>query len=218
MGQILPLFAVPYYKGKINPNRYDKQKIVDDIAYNYNLDPNREEWDKNKSSTRMHHIYGDGDNEKFKKINYDLVSPLYREQIQLFLDQYYTNTFVGYKWYIVNYTCVSGGQFMREHNHPFSDWSAIHYLKFNPNKDKATMYSNPADWAYFTQTFYSKGMQNSHGEDFKHSWFRTNYAPYIEEDDFAIMPSSLRHHIPYNDTDELRMTIVMHIDIIENQQ
>lgn len=214
MGQILPLFTVPYFKGRIDPSRYDKNTIVNDIKNNYLIDPNRNEWDNNKGSTRMHHSYGDDNNGKFKKINFESVSLLYKEQIQEFLDKYFTNTVVGYKWYIVNYTCVSGGQFMREHNHPFSDWSAIHYLKFNPNKDKATAYTNPCDWAYYTQAFFSDEMRKAHSQTFRHSWMQSIFSPSVEEDDFAIMPSSLRHHIPYNDTDELRMTIVMHIDII----
>ena len=45
------LFGFPVGIYKINPNNYDKEKIVSDIIDNYKIDANRNNWNKSVTYT-----------------------------------------------------------------------------------------------------------------------------------------------------------------------
>lgn len=203
------MFGVPFYKSKVEEWQYEKQKIIGEIAHNYNVNPNRNSWD---GVSELHHSYGDNQNEKFKPISYDSLIPLYKEHIEKFLNNYFTER-VGYNFYVVNYTCFGRGQHMRVHNHPNSCFSGIHYIKFNSSEHNPTQYMNPADWAFYTETFFTQDMRNPHINNTRHSWIRENFSLAVEEDDIVITPSTLRHSVPISHSDELRMVVVFHLDI-----
>ena len=124
------LFGVPFYKSTVNPHRYNKLELIDNITHNFNLNPKRNEWDK--TNTEVHHSYGDELNVDFKKPNYDSLIPIYKEHVENFLDQYF-DVNIEYYFEIANYTCFGKNQYMAMHNHPRTCFSGIHYIKFNPN-------------------------------------------------------------------------------------
>ena len=103
---------------------------------------------------------------------------------------------------------------MRVHNHPNSCFSGVHYLKFNADVHNPTLYWNPSDWAFYTETFYTKEMRDAHSTSAKHSWINESYKLNVQEDDIVITPSTLRHSVPVSNSDELRMVIVFHLDIV----
>lgn len=206
------MFGTPFYKTKIESEDYEKSKIISQIEQNYNVDPNRNQWDGTNSE--LHHSYNDNQNDKFVEISYESLIPLYKQKIVEFLD-FYFNVRINYNFYIVNYTCVGKGHHMRVHNHPNSCFSGVHYIKFNKQEHRPTVYHNPSDWAYYTDTFFSRPMYDSHSNVLKHSWLRQTFELDIEEDDLVITPSTLRHNVPVSYSEDLRMVIVFHIDINE---
>lgn len=206
------MFGTPFYKTKIESEDYEKSKIISQIEQNYNVDPNRNQWDTVNSS--LHHSYNDNENEKFNQISYGSLLPLYREKVIEFLNLYF-DVKIKFNFYIVNYTCVGKGHHMKIHNHPYSCFSGVHYIKFNKEQHRPTVYYNPADWTYYVESFFPKPMYNSHSDGLKHSWMRQSTELDIEEDDLVITPSTLRHNVPVSYSEDLRMVIVFHIDINE---
>lgn len=204
------MFATPYYKTKIESKKYNKSKIIKQITQNYKIDPNRNVW---LGDSKLHHAYNDENNPKFKQISYDSLLPLYNEKILEFLTLYF-DVPVEYRFYIVNYTCVTSGNYMGMHNHPGTCFSGIHYLKFNKDKHPPTEYHNPTDWAFYVETFFPEPMRAAHTNPIKHNWIKQSYKLDVEEDDFVITPAVLRHSVPHSNSDELRMAIIFHIDIL----
>ena len=80
------LFGFPVGIYKIDPNNYDKEKIVSDIIDNYKVDPTRNKWDNSESN--IHHELDDRNNNNFKKINYSSLLPLYDEKIKEYLNNF----------------------------------------------------------------------------------------------------------------------------------
>ena len=71
------LFSLPIYQIKIDPNLYDKEKILSDIEYNKSLQNSRNATHQKigRYNSDIHHSYKDFDNEDFR-IRRD--SPLYK--------------------------------------------------------------------------------------------------------------------------------------------
>ena len=97
------LFGFPVHNFRIDPNSYDKEKIVDDIKKNYEIDSNRNEW----GSSNLHHPYGDWKNEKFIDINYNKLKEVYQKTF----DSFFSSDFASgepfnFHWNIVNYTAI----------------------------------------------------------------------------------------------------------------
>ncbi len=206
------IFAVPFYKSRLNFNDYNKSDLIEDITNNYNINPIRNQWDLNSN---LHHAYNDSENKNFKRLDYSRLIPLYQNHAQSFLDSYF-DVNIKYEFYVVNYTCFGKGQHMEMHNHPETSFSGIHYLKFKRGEHQSTKYYNSADWASYTSSWFPKPMSNAlKFSGLKHSWYHQNFSLDIEEDDIVITPSCLRHSVPFSNSDELRMAIIFHIDIVE---
>ena len=103
---------------------------------------------------------------------------------------------------------------MRPHNHiGDSDFTCIHYVKFNPKKHQPTVFHNANHWAddyqYLRPTLYKK----LNFENEKHSYLLKYYKLPTKEDDFVITPSALIHKVPPLKSDELRVTLVVNLQI-----
>lgn len=204
------LFAVPFYKAKINSERYNKQELIEVIANNYNLSPSRNQWD---NESDLHHAYNDVNNDKFNQPDYSKLIPLYQEHVQKFLDAFF-DVNIQYNFYIVNYTCFGKKQHMEMHNHPNTCFSGIHYVKFKKGEHRPTKYYNGADWSSFSSAWFPKPMSDALiSSGLKHSWYHQTFTLDVEEEDLVIMPSCVRHSVPTSNSDELRMAVVFHIDI-----
>jgi len=207
------MFGIPYYCSTIDPTAYNKSEILADITNNYNKNSFRNKWD---TISDLHHSYEDKDNPDFKVIDYQKLLPLYTQHITDFLNEY-SATEITFRYDVENYTCTTKGQFMQEHDHPFSDFTAVHYLKYNKNIHTPTTYTNPIVWNYYNQRLVSNTMhQISTGEKsnfLNHSWCWSNVNLNVEEDNFVITPALLRHQVQRQQTDELRVAIVLNIHV-----
>lgn len=206
------MFGVPYYHSKIDPASFNKSQILADITENYNKSSFRNKWD---NQSNLHHSYNDSNNEDFKKIDYQELFPIYTKEISKFLDEY-SEVRVRFRYDVENYTCMAKNQFMREHDHPNSDFSAVHYVKFNNTEHKPTTYVNPAHWALYGSRIVSKKMNDiSHSNFVKHSWFWDKVNLEVSEDDFVITPAPLKHLVEIQTSEELRIAIVLNIHIFD---
>ena len=73
------LFSCPIYKIRIDPNSYDKEKILKDIKYNKSLKNKRNDTEVNFKNCDIHHSYNDFDNVNFRFINYKKLIAVYQK-------------------------------------------------------------------------------------------------------------------------------------------
>ena len=127
--------------GCIDIDRYDldHKKIIKDIEFNYKKDKNRNKWSK---ESNLHHCYDDQDNLNFKKIKYDKLIPIYTKVFERFFNNLNLNKSLKFEFNIVNYTCMTSSQFMKEHFHPDTDFTVVHYIKFDKKLHKPTLFRN----------------------------------------------------------------------------
>lgn len=202
------LFGIPYHKGRIDPSRYNKEKVIQNITQNYSKDPYRNHW----GESNLHHSYNDNHNPEFIRIDYEQLCPLYGEQISNFLELFPTKKPWSYKWQIVNYTCTKGDQMMKAHNHHNSLFHAIHYLKFDSSHQPTSYINSHAFSLYFKNLYQEEKLDEIFDDTYEeNSWMQEKYSLNTKEDDFLIVPSIIFHGIEASFSDSLRMTIVMNI-------
>jgi hypothetical protein len=204
------LFGVPFYHSSIDPSSYSKGKIVESIKSNWEVDPYRNEWDGKKDfGSVLHHESQDRGNERFEKIDYSSLAPIYNRHISSFIDGFHFPKDVTANFAIVNYTCMQSNNFMKEHLH--SDYfSGVHYIKFDKKTHPPTHYSNAGQHPAFMQFLNPIFFQNL-DKSVDNSWLHETFSLDIEEDDIVIIPAALKHFVPPFVSDELRMTIVFNI-------
>jgi hypothetical protein len=211
------LFACPIYKIRIDPNSYDKEKIINDIKYNKSLENTRNEPHQNIGGiSDTHHSYRDFDNENFRPINYEKLITVYLEIFKEFLEkQKITKEDFSFNFNIVNYSAITEGQWLPVHNHMGSgdDFACIHYLNFK-NDHNQTNFKNPAIFAPFAK--YIQPELSNMLDDMvpDNSYFWEYFKLSTEEDDMFIFPSMLGHEVVVQGpTKEPRISISTNIKI-----
>jgi len=206
---IVNLFSFPTLITKINSNNFDKKKIIRDIEYNYKIDVNRNKWDTKNSN--LHHSNKDLNNKKFKDINYKTLIPLYKNDIELYLNNLKFSQKIKYNFKIVNYTCMKSNQNMQSHYHDGADFTAVHYLKFDKEEHKPTVFENKNTYAGYLKYLRPELLNLLDSSDPNNSWVMDYWNFNIEENCFCITPSFLHHYVPIQTSDKTRITIVLNI-------
>jgi len=216
MNNLFFLYGLPIYKVNINSLiKKKKEKIIKLITSNYNKSPLRNEWEKGSMyKSILHHSYGDNENKKFNKINFEFLIPHYKKIIESFCKEMKVANKYKYTFKIVNYTASKEETFMRFHIHEDSNFSMVHYLKFNNKKHVPTIFESPY---YFNDLLpYRNNFKIFSKEDHKNLWYEKEFVINTIEDDVVIFPSVLKHGIIQKKTNELRITIASNIMLEEN--
>ena len=206
------LFSCPIYKIRIDPNSYDKEKILKDIKYNKNLKNIRNDAHQvigNQKQTNIHHSYQDHYNENFRIINYEKLSDAYLEIFKEFFEKEIINSSsFSWKFEIVNYSAISEGQYLLSHDHiPTSDFASIHYLNFKDDHN-FTSFNNPATGVPYLNYIQRELMDVLDFSALDNSYFWRHFEFSVEEDDMIIFPSALVHEVlAQKPTKEPRITI-----------
>jgi hypothetical protein len=214
---ITPLFSLPAYTYSIDEKLYDKKNIINVIENNYKKNKTRNKWEADDDivSSNLHHNYNDSENTKFEKPNYTTIIPVYQKIISnLFLNDLKLKKDIVYNFEIVNYTCMTGSQYMKSHYHNDCDFTGVHYIKFNPKVHKPTLYENTHNFSRFVRDLRPKLNDVLDDNYCLNSWYSKNYFLNTKENDFVITPSFLFHSVPYQpSTKETRITIVLNIKL-----
>jgi len=211
------LFATRVYKTNIDPTSYDKEHIVKTMIDNYNIQPQRNTWDK---ISRLHHAYDDWENEQFQKVNTDSLYPVYDSVIKQIIDSIKFNHQISYKWSIANLAINS--KFMREHDHFYinqegqSLFSCVHYIKFNKEVHPQTTFINPLPLSYFSANVHKvNSILNS--RHVPNSTYFGTWDMDASENDFIAFPSYLKHLVYDSHQDEIkdnRIVAVINVELI----
>lgn len=209
------LFGIPVYHTTIDPNQYDKAGIIKTIEANYNVDNNRNNWDHTQNyKSNLHHMSNNFVDDKFLTVNFDSLYPLYEKEVTKFLKNLGFKKEFKYEIEICNYTCMKEGQYMKEHVHT-SDFIAVHYIKFNKQYHKPTIFTNDNGYASYINTLFPVLRNVIDAEKIENSWASKYFNLNTNEDDFVVTPGIIHHFVPpFESSDELRMTIVSNIKIL----
>jgi len=208
------IFGFPVYIENIDPALYDRKKIIKDIEFNYKKDKHRDKWSEHFEKSELHHVYNDQDNLNFKKINYSKLIPVYTKVFENFFTNLSFNKSFTFKFDIVNYTCMTSSQFMKVHYHENTDFTAVHYIKFDKNTHKPTLFENSNIFSSYSSYLQPVLKTVLNENNINNSWFFKNYWMDINENDICITPGLLFHSVPSQpETNSTRITIVSNIII-----
>ena len=218
------LFSFPIYKIRIDPNSYDKEKILNNIKHNKRL--------KNTRNTHTigggadtHHSYMDFDNEEFIPINYDKLEDVYLETYDDFFNKILytssndddTQTTYRYKFTIVNYSAMTEGQQLLKHKHLDCDFATIHYLNFKHDHIPTTFYNPYCGSGFFKSLQPDLSKILAKHRDNSYMWTEILFP--VEEDDMLIFPATLMHEVSLQGpTKEPRVTISSNIETHYGEQ
>lgn len=211
------ILGVPYFINKIDPLSYDKNKIIEDINFNYSLDKSRNKWDADLThASSLHHSNKDEKNTDFRKINYDSLLPHYDKLIKNFVNglEFTKNKSIFYDFSIVNYTCSNELQYMRMHDHiGNSDFFLVHYISFDDKKHLPTVYDNTHMFGdYFKHI--RPDMKEMLEDNLNNSWIQPQFYIDVKEDDIVCMPCSIPHF--FSNTEKSyknRITIIINFSL-----
>ncbi len=214
------LFSSPVFVTTIDPTSYKKDEFIKLVESNYKKDPRRNKWD---TESDMHHSYNDTDNPLFKKYDFEgMFKSLHTQYNNAFIEyfnQMHFNKSVNYKWTIVNVTGMKDSQYMKPHAHMEFNGdkttvvSAVHYLRYKKGH-LPTNFETPLSVMYDGAIYktYRELLDNTHVEN---SNYYTDYHLGINEDEFHIFPSYLKHYVPPQKSDKLRITVAINVDVWE---
>ena len=212
------LFSCPIYRTRIGPNLYDKEKIINDILYNKNLKNTRNDTHQvvGSSFSDIHHSHMDFDNEDFRIINYEKLVAVYHKIFEEFFNKELNTTkSFEFEFEIVNYSAITEGQWLPNHNHIDYDFSTVHYLNFK-NNHNLTMFKNPAIFAPYIKNIRPKMYNISNTDEgySDNSYLYEFFMFPVKEDDMVIFPAVLYHEVAgQGPTKEPRITISTNIKI-----
>jgi hypothetical protein len=211
---ITNLFSCPIYKIRIDPNSYDKEKILKDIKYNKSLKNTRNSLQENFGNCDIHHSYKDHNNENFRTINYEKLLVVYQKFFKFFFDKVlFTTKQFNWNFEIVNYSAITEGQYFPIHNHIESAFAMVHYLNFKDDH-KLTRFYNPATFAQYMRNIRPE-LYNVVSDTIDNSYMYEFFDMPVEEDDILIFPATLNHEIPaQGPAKEIRITISSNLEIL----
>jgi hypothetical protein len=201
------IFTPFYYKGHVAETPLIQQAYLGKILTNYKTNPNHSnDW------------YAHSSFSGFKGLPYQLdweesikYYKLYIDKfIQSYLGKSYSWRIDGTPWYNV-YGINQNGP---KHDHIGSDFSIIHYLKFNPNEHPGTTFINPN---YISTTYFGLLKQiftnKLNKENINHSLYQTTYTPVVQEGDLIIFPSHLEHKVVRSRSNTPRVIIAFNFTL-----
>jgi len=212
---MIDMFGFPVFKKSLSEEKFNKEDLIKTIENNYETSKNRNEWDKKFSD--IHHSLEDDNNKLFNEPDYSSILPVYENSIREFLLQLKLKNSVNFNWEIVNYTCMTEGQYMKDHMHLDCDFTGIHYLQYDDNKNNSTWFKNTSSHSEFVNVLRPKFVENFDEYDTRNSWMFSNFKLNIKEDDLIIFPALLTHSISKVKTNKKRITIIFNFDIVKNE-
>ena len=217
-------FVFPIYKIRVDPNSYDKEKILNDIEYNKSLKNKRNDAHQAIGHhSNIHHSYNDFNNEDFRIINYEKLIEVYQKVFTDFFDNQLT-TVQKFEWKfdIVNYSAMTEGQWLSSHSHlgyvshsghMTTAFACIHYLNFK-KEHSSTTFENPAKFAEFIQITQPELLGILDKSVPENSYLCETWEVPTGEDGMIIFPAALKHEVKLQGpTKESRITISTNIEI-----
>lgn len=202
----IPLFPISYFHSKVENNEEIKNLLVSKILKDSEELPIPEGWFTNKLKTSFSgekpgkEIFFGEDN-----TYQSILQEKYAKCLDTFFDFNY-RIMIDEIWY----NCYTDGEYQEEHDHLGSTlnnihFSCIHFLSFDKKTHYPPKLKDPLD--QLRTLSLEMGRNN----------YQPYYYPDIEEGDFIMFPSYLRHSVEpcLYSPDYPRITIAMNIEVLE---
>jgi hypothetical protein len=202
----IPIFPISYFHSKVDNNSEIKELLVPKILNDSKELPIPEGWFTNKLKTSFSgekpgkEIFFGEDN-----TYQSILEQKYAKCLDSFFDYNY-KIMIDEIWY----NCYTDGEYQEEHDHlggavNIVHFSCIHFLSFDKRRHIPPKFRDPID--QLRNLSIELGRNN----------YQDCYHPDIEEGDFIMFPSYLRHSVePCIYTPEYpRITIAMNIKVLE---
>lgn len=113
------------------------------------------------------------------------------------------------------YNTYSKNQYQEWHDHSGgdSDFSAIHFLKYDEDEHIPTIFRNPTNRSKVYSSIKNKKRLQSINNNYN-SIYSDIFYPNIKEGDLLIFPSWLEHTVPPNKSKNLRITVAFNIELL----
>ena len=197
-----------FYHFQMEEHSIIKDAYMDDIIDNYNKLPyNSHDWN-------VHTNYKLKDD--LKKLDWWTSVQHYKKYVNQFIEHYFRG--LQLDWRIDDepwYTAYGKKQKADQHDHMTCDFSAVHFLKFNPEVHEPIRFVHPQQTKTKYLSRFKPLIVDNLGTCDRQSYYKEHYVPVINEGDFIIFPSELQHLVWGNNSDELRVTIAFNFSLRE---
>jgi len=154
----------------------------------------------------------DDDNINFKTPDYSSVSTAYIKPLQDFLKNLNFNKDIKFNLKVINYTISNFQSIMEPHLHGNSEFSMIHYVKFDSKEHAPTTFLNPYNfYGYNVRMEFLSNKMNLN--NLRNSWNQEEWAFDTEEDDLIIFPAVLKHMVKNKDSNKMRISVAANVEI-----
>ena len=202
------IFSPFFYHFQMEEHSIIKDAYLNDIISNYNLAPfNSHDW-----NVHTNYKLKDG----LKQLDWWTSIQYYKKYVNQFIEHYFRG--LQLDWRIDDtpwYTAYGKGQKADQHEHMTCDFSAVHFLKFNPEVHEPIRFIHPEQTKTKYLSRFKPLIVDNLGTCDRQSYYKEHYVPVINEGDFIIFPSELQHLVWPNESDELRVTIAFNFSLRE---
>jgi len=214
--ECVPLYPSNLFKMNIDSDLFPKQEIIETVLRNYDLQKQRNEWDK---YSKMHHYYNDWGNESFEKIDLTAVTELHKNFYKNILDQMFIQP-IQFKVVVENITVHKGNQnYMTAHNHVNEHvyLSGVHYIKCDEKSSKLT-FINPLIYSEYPNLTVSNVVSEKlDASNPMNSSYYKEWSYSVKEDEMIVFPAYLNHKVDpseFEDSD-FRIAIVTNLQVFD---
>ena len=202
------IFSPFFYHFQMEEHSIIKDAYLDTIIDNYNKLPyNSHDWN-------VHTNYKLKD--ELQPLDWWTSVQHYKKYVNQFIEHYFRG--LQLDWRIDDepwYTAYGKGQKADQHDHMTCDFSAVHFLKFNPEVHEPIRFVHPQQTKTKYLSRFKPLIVDNLGTCDRQSYYKEHYVPLINEGDFIIFPSELQHLVWGNESDELRVTIAFNFSLRE---
>tara|TARA_R110000764_G_scaffold82495_1_gene162803 strand:- start:60 stop:695 length:636 start_codon:yes stop_codon:yes gene_type:complete len=205
------IFSPFYYQGYVEETPQIRADYLPKMISNYEHSPNHShDW-------QVHTNYTLKDNLP-NEIDWWVSVQHYKTYVNQFISHHFRGLELDWRidgepWYNV----YGKGQKADQHEHMTCDFSAVHFLKFNPEVHEPIRFIHPelSKTKYLSR--FKPQIVDNLGTCTRQSYYKEHFVPDIYEGDLIIFPSELQHLVWKNQSDETRVTIAFNFSIREKK-
>ena len=218
----ISLFPTNIYRTRIDPYLWDKEKFVRQSIESYNIDPNRHA--RNMPDSEFHTTYRDWENDKFNRIDCNVVKDVYTKVILEFINSLRLKRSVEYKWNLINISIGKDNWYdWHYHGDPYdkdnykNEYVMVHYINFDNTVHRPTSFKNPLLHSIYENNMTMRSLLENCEEN--SSYFGT-WELDTNEDDVIFFPSYIFHGVRKkgSNTEKFRIITSTHIDLKYNDE
>lgn len=195
---IIELFPSLIYKTSVKDNKQIQSLCKSYVENEYELNPSTfvDAWDADVFTT-----YGRDIDFPWREI-FEHYSEIFEDLKQSYNIKGYPS--VTEAWF----NAYKQNQYQEIHEHLPGQFSAVHYISYDPNEHLPTIFINPNRQVAISN---SPKFINDNPDDVPNTWAAQSFIK-VDEGDLIIFPSYLEHKVPRQKSTKLRITLSFNLN------